>query len=111
MIFFKNTVSSDNDKVIFFEAFDGEESIGKCTLILEEKYANVTELDYNAVFAGEGLLKSAFNYACLKNYYMGKCSVENADDLLIKTGFQKVNGVYESDIPTILMGSCSGCNK
>ena len=111
MIYFKNTVSPENDKVIFFQALDGEESIGRCTLILEEKYANITELTFSDVFAGEGLLKSAFNYACLRNYYMGRCTAENADKLLIKAGFQKVNGVYENDIPTILMGSCASCNK
>ena len=112
MIFFKNTVSSDNDKIIYFEAYEGEKIIGKCTLVFEGKYATVTQLSYNpeAVYAGEGLLKSAFNYACLKNYYMGRCVVENHDALLVKTGFYKKDGAYVNDIPSILMGSCCSCN-
>ena len=111
MIFFKNTVSSNSDKTIYFEAYEDERLIGKCTLILEEKYANVCELTYDALYAGEGLLKSAYNYACLKNYYMGKCSARNIDSLLLKLGFYKKDGAYENDIPSILMGSCGCCNK
>ena len=111
MVFFENTVSPNSDKTIFFEAFDGEKSMGKCTLILEEKYANVCELTYEADYIGEGLLKSAFNYACLKNYYMGKCTAENIDSLLLKAGFHKKDSAYENDIPSILMGSCGSCNK
>ena len=80
MIFFKNTVSTDSDNTVYFEAFEDEKLIGKCTLVLEEKYAVVTELAFNVAFAGEGLIKSAFNYACLKNYYMGRCTAENADE-------------------------------
>lgn len=111
MIFFKNTVSPDSDKTIYFEAFEDEKLMGKCTLILEDKYANVYELEYEAIYAGEGLLKSAYNYACLNNYYMGKCTVNNADTLLMKLGFSLKDGVYENDIPSILMGSCGSCNK
>ncbi len=113
MIFFKNTVSSHSENTIYFEAFEGEEAIGKCTLILEDKYANVSDLSFEcaASYAAEGLLKSAYNYACLKNYYMGKCTVEGIDSLLERLGFYKKDGVYENDIPSILMGSCGSCNK
>ncbi len=111
MIFFKNTVSPDNNKTVYFEALENEKLIGKCTLVLEDKYANVCELNFDALYAGEGLLKSAFNYACLKNYYMAKCSANNADSLLIKLGFYKKDGAYESDIPSILMGNCGCHNK
>jgi hypothetical protein len=110
MIFFKNTVSPESDKTIYFEAFEDEKLIGKCTMILEEKYANVCVLSFEAIYAGEGLLKSAYNYACLKNYYMGKCTVQNIDQLLLKLGFTQKDGAYENDIPSILMGSC-GCKK
>ena len=113
MIFFKNTVSAHNENTVYFEAFENDESIGRCTLILEEKFALVSEVIYKdkALYAAEGLLKSAYNYACLKNYYMGRCSAEGVDSLLERMGFYKEDGAYENDIPSILIGSCGSCNK
>lgn len=112
MIFFKNTVLDSEGKVIVFEALDGELTLGKCTLVLDDKFADVTKLDYDAsaVFAAEGLLKSAYNYAALKNYYMAKCSVDGVDSLLVRLGFNNQSGEYISDIPTILMGNCGCCH-
>ena len=111
MIFFKNTVLDADGKVIEFQALDGDTVLGECTLVLGEKFAEVTKLSFSAdsVFAGEGLLKSAFNYAALKNFYMAKCSVTGIDSLLLRLGFENKGGEYISDIPTILMGSC-GCH-
>lgn len=113
MIFFNNTISDQNENTIYFEAFENDESIGKCTLILDDKYAIVSDLNYKAgaVYAAEGLLKSTYNYACLKNYYMGRCTVQGIDPLLKTMGFYLKDGVYENDIPSILMGSCGSCNK
>lgn len=113
MIFFKNIVLDADGKIIEFQALDGDEILGECTLVLGEKFAEVINLSYknNAVFAGEGLLKSAYNYGALKNYYMAKCSVEGIDSLLIRLGFESNNGEYISDIPTILMGSCGSCSS
>lgn len=113
MIFFKNTVSAHSENTIYFEAYENDDLIGKCTLTLEEKYAHVSDVTYKngALYAAEGLLKSAFNYACLKNYYMGRCSAEGVDSLLERMGFYKKDGAYENDIPSILIGSCGSCNK
>ncbi len=113
MIFFKNSVLDIGGKVIEFQALDGDKILGECTLILGEKFADVTKLSFkaDAIFAGEGLLKSAYNYAALKNYYMAKCSVSGIDSLLLRLGFENNGGEYISDIPTILTGSCSGCSS
>lgn len=113
MIFFKNSVLDSDGKVIKFQALDGEKILGECTLVLGDKYAEVTKLsfDQETIFAGEGLLKSAYNYGAIKNYYMAKCSVTGQDSLLIRLGFEKQGDEYICDIPTILMGSCSSCNK
>jgi hypothetical protein len=96
-----------------FEALDGDTLLGKCTMVLGEKFADVTKLSFEdgALFIGEGLLKSAYNYAAVKNYYMAKCSVSDIDSLLLRLGFQKQNEEYICDIPTILMGSCGSCNS
>lgn len=113
MIFFKNSVLDRDGKIIGFQALDGDILLGGCTLVLGEKFADVTKLSYNseAVFAGEGLLKSAYNYAALKNYYMAKCSAVGFDSLLKRLGFEYKNGEYISDIPTILMGNCKNCSN
>lgn len=111
MIFFKNTVLDADAKIIEFQCLDGESSLGSCTLVLGEKFADVTKLsvDTDCLFAAEGLLKSAYNYGALMNYYMARCSVKGIDSLLLRLGFESKYGEYISDIPTILTGSCKGC--
>ena len=113
MIFFRNTVSQDDDRVIYFEALENDYALGSCTLVLKDKFAEVTKLEFDgkSTFVAEGLLKSVYNYAALKNYYMAKCNIANLDKLLIRLGFQLNNGEYTSDIPTILMGSCKNCSN
>lgn len=106
MIFFKSTPNNDN--TVLFEALVDELSYGKCILDLSGKNAVINSLSYNKdnSYIAEGLLKSAFNYAASKNYYMGVCKCDNIDALLLRLGFQKSENGYISDIPTILMGSC-----
>ena len=113
MIFFKNTVLDSEGKVIEFQALDNDILLGECTLVLGEKFAEVTKLSFNSdsPFAGEGLLKSAYNYGAIKNYYMAKCSVKGIDSLLLRLGFEIKDEEYITDIPTILMGSCGSCGN
>ena len=109
MIFFKHTVNSDN--TVLFEAIEKDEMYGSCTLDLSSKNAVVKSIYYDSdkPYIAEGLIKSAFNYAASKNYYMGVCECEKIDSLLLRLGFGKDENRYISDIPTILTGSC--CKK
>ena len=113
MIFFRNTVCETDSRIVYFEAIDNDVTVGSCTLVLGDKFAEVTKLNFDgkSMFVAEGLLKSAFNYAALKNFYMAKCSVDGLDALLSRLGFQRDSGEYTSDIPTILMGSCKNCSN
>lgn len=113
MIFFNNTILDKSGKVIQFDAIENDIILGNCTLVLEEKFAEITKLtfDAKAPYIAEGLIKSAFNYAAIKNYYMAKCSIKDIEALLIRLGFKYQNGEYISDIPTILMGSCKNCSN
>lgn len=106
MIFFKHTAL--NDEEVKFEAIENENTIGRCTLVMKYNVADVTELTYDetAPYAVEGLLRSAYNYAGLRNYYLAKCTAKNIDSFLSKMNFQKNGSEYVSDIPTILTGSC-----
>lgn len=113
MIYFNNTILDKNGKVIQFDAIENDIILGSCTLILEEKFAEVTMLTFDkaAPYIAEGLIKSAFNYAAIKNYYIAKCGINDIETLLIRLGFKFQNGEYISDIPTILMGSCKNCSN
>ena len=105
MIFFKSTAKQEDSRVIYFEAIDGDKVLGSCTLVLGEKYAEVTNLSFeqNAMFIAEGLLKSAYNYAALKNYYMAKCSVNGIDTLLKKLNFQLFKYLLHNNVFFLLI--------
>ena len=113
MIYFNNTILDKNGKVIQFDAIENDIILGSCALVLEGKFAKITKLTFDKVspYIAEGLIKSAFNYATIKNYYMAKCSIKDIEALLIRLGFKYQNGEYISDIPTILMGSCKNCSN
>ena len=109
MIFFSSEVTEY--KTILFKALEEAEVYGSCNLDLSGKNAVLNSLTYDLdkPYIAEGLVKTAFNYAAKKNFYMGECSCENISDLLLRLGFQKKGNIYISDIPSILMGSC--CKK
>ena len=109
MIFFSS--EETEDKTILFKALEETEEYGRCTLDLSGETAVLNSLSYDPDkhYIAEGLVKTAFNYAARKNFYMGECSCENISDLLLRLGFQKKGNIYISDIPSILMGSC--CKK
>lgn len=111
MIFFKPCYNDESSKEIIFEAIENESVSGKCRLIFKKNKAVVDFLSYqqDKPYLVEGLLKSAFNYAALKNYYMGYCECDNITHFLEKMNFIKADGVYYNDIPSILQGNC--CKK
>ncbi len=111
MIFFKPTVSSDCQNTIFFEAIENDAVYASCTLITDGTKAEIIALsfDESRPYLCEGIIKSAFNYACLRNCYMGYINIHTDMPLLDRMGFQKENGTYFNDIPSILQGNC--CKK
>ncbi|MBR3815486.1 MAG: hypothetical protein IKJ27_02030 [Clostridia bacterium] len=114
MIFFENKPFDSCGTVVEFTASEDGKALGRCLLSLENDYAEVTELIFDNGFLvdiAEGLIKSAFNYAANKCFYMGRCSVENIDFLLKAMNFVRTENGYENDIPSILMGKCGSCGK
>ncbi len=97
-----------NDKNVKFTAEENGVTIGDCLMKITEDFAEVFSLSYqqDKPYVVEGLLRSAFNYATLKNVYMGKVTCKNIDKFLDLMNFEKKNGEYVNDIPSILMGSC-----
>lgn len=108
MIFFKPTVNTDNENEIHFEAIENNEVYGKCTLITENNKARIISLSYaeDKPHFSEGLIKSAFNYACSKNCYMGYCECGNVNGIFDRMNLIKEGDIYYNDIPSILQGNC-----
>ena len=108
MIFFKPTVNTKKENVILFEAIENDAVFGKCTLEINGDKAEITALDCDSerLYLVEGLIKSAFNYAALKSCYMGYCSDVKYAHILDRMSFNKLDGVYCNDIPSILTGNC-----
>ncbi|MBQ7118342.1 MAG: hypothetical protein IJN88_09045 [Clostridia bacterium] len=106
MIFFKPEKLSE--KITKFTALEDNSESGYCLLKSERDYAEIYELKYDSdkPYLVEGLIRSAFNFASLKNIYMGRCSCKNISSFLEKMNFEKNDEYYFNDIPTILTGSC-----
>ncbi len=106
MLFFKPNALTDD--VTKFIAYEDDVEYGHCLLKTDSKFAEVYEIEFDVdkPYLVEGLLRSAFNYASLKNIYMGKCTCKNITVFLKKMNFDKTDEGYINDIPTILIGSC-----
>ncbi len=106
MLFFKPYELTEN--VVKFTAYENDAECGSCLLKTDGSFAEVYELDYeeDKPYLVEGLLRSAYNYASLKNIYMGKCTCKNIIEFLKKMNFDETEEGFINDIPTILMGSC-----
>ena len=106
MLFFKPEKLTDN--IAKFIALEDDVNCGYCLLKITNNTAEVYEIGYasDKPYLVEGLLRSAFNFASLRNVYMGKCSCKNITDFLDRMNFEKKNSEYINDIPSILMGSC-----
>lgn len=106
MLFFKPEILTED--ITKFTAFEDDINSGYCLLKTENNLAEVYELNYSEdkPYLVEGLLRSAFNFASLRNIYMGKCSCENITEFLDRMNFEKNGSEYINDIPSILMGSC-----
>lgn len=112
MIYFKHNEIDGCSNCIEFEAVIDNISAGRCVLLLEED-AVVTEISYDSdkTFIIEGLIKAAFNYSANRNYYIGKCTAKGIDEYLLKMNFTETDGIFTSDIPSILIGNCKNCSK
>lgn len=111
MIHFRPCTTTGSTNEITFEAVENDVVCGSCHMVYSSDKATVDALSFEAdkPYLVEGLLKSAFNFAVQKNIYMGYCTCENITHFLDNMSFEKKDGIYVSDIPSILMGNC--CKK
>ena len=108
MIFFQPTEIGSDCCTARFDALDGETNCGSCTLLIQGGTADLTALDAADADIGEGLFRAALNYAANKGVYMAVCSAKNADAVIARMRFEYQDGVWQNDIPTLLLGSCAG---
>lgn len=111
MILFRPSSEVKNGCEISFEALENDAVCGGCHMTFSPEKAVIDSLlyDNDKPYLVEGLIRSAFNYAASKNIYMGYCKCENITHFLENMNFEKQNGVYCNDIPSILQGKC--CKK
>ena len=108
MIFFKPTEIHSGECTSIFEAFSGTDRLGECRLRIDGNFADVFCLEYdaNSPEIGEGLLKSAYNYAANHGAYIGILSANDKGQAHAYLNFELKDGVYSNDIPSLLAGHC-----
>lgn len=113
MIFFENKKLNENGTLVSFTAVENTDILGKCILSLESDYAEIIDISLvnDSYVIGDGLIKTAFNYAANKSFYMGRCNIEAILCLLETMNFNRTVNGFENDIPSILMGKCGCCGK
>ncbi len=96
-----------------YMGFEGDEIIGKCSLLVDGSKVIVKTIDFDKdkPDIGEGLLRAALNFGANRNAYYAYCSCENAIDIMKLMGFEEIDGVFSGDIPTLLGGSCACCRQ
>ena len=98
-----------DDKTHGYRAEENGENIGECIFSLGGTYAEILSVKTRG---GEGLVRSALNFAANRSAYMARADVGRVEkEPFITLGFEEKNGFYESDIPSALTGSCGHCAK
>lgn len=112
MIFFRPTEVQSAECSAVFEAFQGSDKLGECRLLIDGSKADVFFLDYDAAEPeiGEGLLKSAYNFAANRNALIGTLSAKDSGRAHEFLNFEEVDGLPGNDIPSLLAGYCR-CGK
>lgn len=112
MIFFKPTEILSGECTALFEAFQNEDKLGECHLLISGNTADVYKLDYDLSTPeiGEGLLKSAYNYGANHGAYIGTLSATDFGMAHTFLDFEEKDGIIQNDIPSLLAGHCH-CGK
>lgn len=96
-----------------YVGIENNKMLGSCYFNIKKYTVEIIKIDFPQdmpVFA-EGLIRSALNFAANRGAYMVKCCQENVKSVLETMNFENKNGCYIGDIPTLLGGTCSNCQK
>lgn len=106
---FDNNLIDDKSVYGGYVGFDENDTeVGTCLVRIDgyNCYFTFIDCDFTDKLLVEGFLRAGLNYCANRNAYMCHCEIEEISDVLIHLGFEKNNGVYSGDIPTLLKGSC-----
>ena len=108
MLFFEPTILNTEDCTARFTAKDGQRVCGSCDLLLHDNVADIVacQCKENDPEIMEGLFRAALNFAANRGCYIAVCSADGTDDVRDLLGFQKRDGRWQNDIPTLLTGHC-----
>ncbi len=108
---FSDRLFRENFVYAAYKAYENGEYAGKCLVTIDGGKCFIS--DISTVMPDgllvEGLIRSALNFAANRNAYMAYSSQQEYKNVFTLLGFQLSGGVYEGDIPTLLLGSC--CKK
>lgn len=92
----------------YFGIAQGNKEVGKVFVKTADTkcFISSLECDISDKLLVEGFIRAALNFSANRSAYMAYCSDERISDVLLMLGFEKNNGVYSGDIPTLLKGSC-----
>lgn len=113
LIELKNLFPNENtDENFIFGGYiglnPGGEKIGKIFVKISDTkcYISSLDCDISDSLSVEGFVRAALNFCANRGAYMAYCEDERIKSVLLLLGFEKNNGVYCGDIPTLLKGSC-----
>lgn len=108
MIYFKPNVLTTASCTVRFQAIDDDQILGTCDLLLHDDLADIVavRLNHNDLSVGEGLFRTAYNFAANRGFYIGCCSAADHEAVRSMFPFEWKNGMWRNDIPTLLAGTC-----
>lgn len=94
--------------IIGYTAFEGGKETGYCVCKIEDTFVRIILLQFSdkTPYIGEGLIKSALNFAAGKGAYIAICSQKVKKNHVLPFGFNPSKDGYTGEIPEILMGKC-----
>ena len=83
-------------------------NVGSCLFSIKGYNCTIESIDCDDSdkLLVEGYIRASLNFCANRNAYMAHCNIKKVEDVLLMLGFEKNNGIYSGDIPTLLKGSC-----
>lgn len=106
----KEILSKHNCTDIYY-AYENDVKTGTAYFNTDTLYCDVFKVIYpeDKLYICIGLLRSCYNKGANDGAYMGKLSDLKCKDAALSMNFIFNGECYINDIPTLLMGTCSGC--
>lgn len=98
-----------NDNLYLYEAFKDDSLIGSCEIKLDNQYADIISVTAfkDDLLIKDGLIRSALKFGADNGAFIARAYLKDTDSkLLLKMGFENIDGILQNDIPSALHGDC-----